>query len=241
MSYDRETLEFVVRHCLHRSIKAIAATAGADTGNLHASLAGRRPLPPETARRVAAAVGLRTQEENGVMGLKIVPNTILNLEVPVDKLPQLANALRALGNPSPSWRLVSGLWSDLYEFSEGDEVEAQPGVYTIAVGRMQNSHILVHINWPSLSSVFAALKTPAGIKEQLGGHWDKADPEPGLSFGDVPWIRMRSGLCAAPELDALFGVAKAQPTGEDWARLLATASQQQFTPDEIIQMLTTQR
>jgi hypothetical protein len=227
----REILEFLVRHQTHRSVKAIAEFAGVDTGNLHACLSGRRPLPAITIRRVGAAVGLKVANpEERDPQLELVPDTVMHLEVKLSEISVLAQILRALTSATVTWRCVSALWSEVVEVSAA--TLEQPGVYSLALGRLPQGYVVLHIFWPSLREAQESNLTFSKIQEHLGGTWI-SEADTGLSASDTLWIALRAGMGSVRSLDKLLGVS-AEPTGEDWARMLLSITSRGLTPDIVL-------
>lgn len=231
----RDVLSFVARHQTHLSVKAIAAIAGIDGGNLHASLTGRRPLPGEALRRVAAAVGLQVASKEGEpLMLELAPDTMINLEIEVADTPVLADVLGALTPEHPEWCLMSVLWTGLVDVDGGSD--EQPGVYSIAIARYPRSYAVIHLCWPALRPAVESDEATSAIKRQLGGHWSESQAGLGFSASDRLWIRLRAGLETAKTLDNFFGL-KAEPTGEQWAAMLMAISKRGLTPAEVLQNL----
>ena len=230
----REILEFLARHQTHRSVKSIAELAGVDGGNLHASLSGRRPLPLDTIRRVGAAVGLKVANPDGdAAQLELVPDTVMHLEVKVSEVSQLALVLHALTPMPVKWRSISKLWAELVDTSGSDD--ERPGVYSLALARLPQGYVVIHLVWPSLREAQDSSQTYTQIQQQLGGCWmSKLDT--GLSASDTLWIRLRAGLESVRSLDKLLG-APPEPTGEEWAQMLLNISRRGLTPNNVIEFL----
>ena len=230
----REILEFLARHQTHRSVKSIAELAGVDGGNLHASLSGRRPLPLDTIRRVCAAVGLKVANPEGqTPQLELVADTVMHLEVQVSEVPQLALVLHTLTPMPVKWRSVSKLWTELVDTSGVDD--EQPGVYSLALARLPQGYVVIHVVWPSLREAQDSSRTYSQIQEQLGGCWMSKLDE-GLSASDTLWIRLRAGLESVRSLDKLLG-AQQEPTGEEWAQMLLNISRRGLTPNNVMELL----
>ncbi len=238
----REVLDFMSRHLTNRHVKSLSEVAGLNSANVYASLAGRRPLPIDTVRRLADATGLRVHEGVGALPqLSVKPDKVLNFDVALEDLPKFTDVIRALGNahtndPARSWWLVSAL-------SATNVVGAveTPGVYAIAIRILHhsytvpNSYAVVNIAWPSLSAARNVEQNPALLLDHLLEPQPRLDPYV-IKADNSRWIQLRSGFASARELDDYLGVSRTEPepTGADWGRLLKLVSEKGLSPGDVI-------
>lgn len=220
-------LDFVARHLAHRSLQTLADVADINAGNLRSSLGKKRSLPVEQMRRLAAACGLKLQIGDGTdMRLFVEADTILYLDVNLNELQQLTTVIRELSKCRPGWRFVS---------AKMDTQDSSAGVYMTAIAHVQagrDSHsdrgyIAAHISDLLSSADLDRIRAQVTDRPYVSDESHKAS--------DSHWIRLRSGMWSARELDALYKVGdEPEPTARDWAHVLITASEMQLGPGDII-------
>lgn len=221
-----EVLDFVIRHSAHRSLQTLADVARVNAGNLRKSLAQTRSMPTEHMRRLAVAAGLRLHIGDGQnLRLTVEEDTVAYLEVNLNELQQAAAVVHALGNRPAKWRFVAA--------------SAKNGLFMTALayvqaGESRRGYVAVHITDPIQSAGMGV------IQEQLAGLAPVAVDE-SLTASDSKWIRLRSGMESARELDLLYRVGdEPQPTALDWAQVLMVAHELELGPGDVIRAMRDQ-
>ena len=243
----REVLDFLSRHLSNRHIKALSEVTGLNSANVYASLAGRRPLPIDTAQRLANATGLEVdQEADGGIRLSVKPDRVLNFDVALEELPKLGRVIHSLSDQAipaghRAWWLVSALWAT-------NRVDSQetPGVYAAAITHLRtsfttpNSYAVVNIHWPSTTSARDVGIRPHLLLEHLGELRSSGRKPIVLPVDNSIWIQVRSGFLSVRNIDELLNIPKqeSEPTGADWAQLLMTVSEQGLSPGDVISNLS---
>lgn len=206
MEFARKTISFFARNHAFHSVKRIGDLTGLDGGNLHSALAGKRKLPLNVLRTVAAVLGLRIESKDGEkLQLEIQSDSIIHLEINADERAELALLLESLTPGLVSWKSVVR--------ATAAESTAVPGVYFLAIAKLANSYVVVHV------------KTPSDQASQ------KAEFD--VLATDAEWLRLRAGLVSSTALDTIFGKT-AEPGLADWAQLLLTLSRKGITPTEVL-------
>lgn len=218
----REVLEFVVKHTAHKSIKGISHIAGADSGNLHACMSGKRPLPPSMARRVGGVVGLNCKIEDSRMTVRPFGDMVISLEVDHTELEQLSKVLAALSQATVEWR----------SYSLATEIDGE-GVFAIAIARLSDSYVVTSITWPNRASVLPQ----AELEKILGGYWPTHVPaENQVTEGNIQWLRLRASMESKSRLDRMFLVPEA-PSVKAWAQMLIDLSNFGVHPEDITKLV----
>jgi hypothetical protein len=242
----REVFDFMARHLSNRHVKALSEVAGLNSANVYASLAGRRPLPVDTIRRLADATGLQVHEEPDIEPrLSLRPDMVLTFDATFDELPELARVFRALCSTIPSedrireCSLVSPLWATNLVVA----LEC-PGVYAIVIVHLRrsfseaNSYAVVQISWPSYSAAKAEMEKPEFLNQHIGQLVSGLVPR-SMSADNRLWVQLRSGYLSARELDKLCNVSRmeSEPTAADWGRLLEEVGKAGLSPGDLISQL----
>lgn len=242
----REIFDFMARHLSNRHVKALSEVAGLNSANVYASLAGRRPLPVDTIRRLADATGLQVHEEPDFEPrLSVRPDKVLTFDTTFDELPELAGVIRALCSTIPSedrireCSLVSPLWAtNLVEALEC------PGVYAILIVHLRrsfseaNSYAVVQLSWPSYGAAEAEMEKPELLNQHIGNFVSERGPRK-ISADNRLWVQLRSGYLSARELDRLCNVSRVEPepTAAEWGRLLEEVGNTGLSPSDVISQL----
>lgn len=228
-----EILSLLVRNHPHRSLRTIAEIAGIDSGNLHASLSGKRKLSTEAIRSVAAALGLQhLLHPDGSEELQLVPGTVLHVVHDAYDVSAVATLVNQLCQRAPTWGVLSRAWGFANVEKQPDEED--PGVYTLIIGRIQDSHIIVHLQWPTRRQALDDDQAHKKIMETLGGEW----PRNGVGFDNpvqkTDWIRVVSGVESSDALDKHLHLGKSeQPDLLDWISVLQSLVASGMSPRAI--------
>lgn len=230
----RSLLQFFAKRHPGRSQKSLAELADLDPGNIQASLNGRRALAPENVPLIAASLGLRyTRSDTDGGRLALEQDCVAQVEVPLDELGLLDAVVRCITSGPPRWILVSKLWAQ--GVVEDDTDESVPGVYTLLIGRISESYLIVHLRWPSLRDAIEQSDICAKLSKMLYGSWDR-DQGPGMSVSSAHWIRLAAGVVGTRSLDKLFG-DEVRPTLSEWANLLLALEAKGATPQSVLAKL----
>lgn len=219
-----EILSLLVRNHPHRSLKAIAEDAGIDSGNLHAGLSGRRKLSTEAILCVAAALGLKlVRHPDGSQALQLIPGTVLHVVQDAYDVSPVAKLVEQLSLSTPTWDVLSRAWgfapAEKFAAPEKPTDEEVPGVYMLAIGRIQDSHIIVHLQWPTRRQAMDDDQVHEKIIETLGGKWIRYGFENPVQKTD--WIRVASGVESSDALDKRLKLSKSeQPDLLEWISVL---------------------
>ena len=225
-AYD--VLDFILRHNAHRSLQTLADVARVNAGNLGKLLSQNKSLPIEHMRRLAVAAGLRVHlGSSQAPQLSIEDDTVVYLEVKQVKfqeLPDLSAMIQTLGKGPLKWRFVVA--------------KAKSGLLLTALahvrsGDSQRGYVAIHFARPlpgdddelDLMRTSLAGDTPVVTDETM-------------TASDSKWIRLRSGMQSARELDLIYKVGREpEPTALDWAHVLLVAHELEFGPGDIIQVM----
>lgn len=230
----RSLLQFFAKRHPGRSQKSLAELADLDPGNIQASLNGRRALAPENVPLIAASLGLRyTRSDTDGGRLALEQDCVAQVEVPLDELGLLDAVVRCITSGPPRWVLVSKLWAQ--GVVEDDTDESVPGVYTLLIGRISESYLIVHLRWPSLRDAIEQSDICAKLSKMLYGSWGR-DQGPGMSVSSAHWIRLAAGVVGTRSLDKLFG-DEVRPTLSEWANLLLALDAKGATPQSVLAKL----
>lgn len=230
----RSLLQFFAKRHPGRSQKSLAELADLDPGNIQASLNGRRALAPENVPLIAASLGLRyTRSDTDGGRLALEQDCVAQVEVPLNELGLLDAVVRCITSGPPRWILVSKLWAQ--GVVEDDTDESVPGVYTLLIGRISESYLIVHLRWPSLRDAIEQSDICAKLSKMLYGSWDR-DQGPGMSVSSAHWIRLAAGVVGTRSLDKLFG-DEVRPTLSEWANLLLALEAKGSTPQSVLAKL----
>lgn len=232
----RSLLQFFAKRHPGRSQKSLAELADLDPGNIQASLNGRRALAPENVPLIAASLGLKYTSTDADGGhLVLEQDCVAQVEVPIEELGLLDTVVRFITSGPPRWILVSKLWAQ--GVVEDDTDESVPGVYTLLIGRISESYLIVHLRWPSLRDAIEQSDFCAKLSKKLYGSWDR-DQGPGMSVSSAHWIRLVAGVVGTRSLDKLFG-DEVRPTLSEWANLLLALEAKGATPQSVLTRLGT--
>lgn len=227
----RSLLQFFAKRHPGRSQKSLAELADLDPGNIQASLNGRRALAPENVPLIAASLGLRYTRSDADGGrLALAQDCVAQVEVPLDELDLLDAVVRCIASSPPRWLLISKLWAP--GVAEDDTDESVPGVYTLLIGRLSDSYLIVHLNWPSLKEAIEQTDICMQLSKKLYGVWDR-DQGQGLTVSHAHWIRLAAGVVGTRSLDKLFG-DEVRPTLSEWANLLLALDAKGATPQSVL-------
>lgn len=228
-----EILSLLVRNHPHRSLKAIAEIAGIDSGNLHAALAGRRKLSTEAIRSVAAALGLQhLLHPDGSEELQLVPGTVLHVVQDAYDVSAVATLVKELCQRTPTWDVLSKAWG--FATPEKQPAEEDPGVYTLIIGRIQDSHIIVHLHWPTRRQALDDDQAHKKIMETLGGEWPRDRHGFDNPVQKTEWIRVASGVESSDALDKRLKLSKSeQPDLLEWISVLQSLVASGMSPRAI--------
>lgn len=226
-----EILSLLVRNHPHRSLKAIAEIAGIDSGNLHAALAGRRKLSTEAIRCVAAALGLQhLLHPDGSEELQLVPGTVLHVVQDAYDVSAVATLVKQLCQRAPTWDVLSRAWG--FATPEKQPAEEEPGIYMLVIGRIQDSHIIVHLQWPTLRQAMDDDQAHDKMVETLGGEWRAGGFNAIRNKTD--WIRVAAGVESSDALDKHLHLGKSeQPDLLEWISVLQSLVASGMSPRAI--------
>lgn len=227
----RSLLQFFAKRHPGRSQKSLAELADLDPGNIQASLNGRRALAPENVPLIAAALGLRyTRSDTDGGRLALEQDCVAQVEVPLDELGLLDAVVRCITSSPPRWRLISKLW--VPGVAEDDADESVPGVYTLLIGRISESYLIVHLKWPSLKEAVEQTDICMQLSKKLYGIWAR-DQGQGMSVSSAHWIRLTAGVVGTRSLGKLFG-DEVRPTLSEWANMLLALEAKGATPQSVL-------
>lgn len=228
-----EILSLLVRNHPHRSLKAIAEIAEIDSGNLHAALAGRRKLSTEAIRCVAAALGLQhLLHPDGSEELQLVPGTVLHVVQDAYDVSAVAKLVKQLCQRAPTWDVLSKAWGFANPEKQPDEED--PGVYVLIIGRIQDSHIIVHLHWPTRRQALDDDQAHKKIMETLGGKWRRNGDGFDNPVPKTDWIRLASGVESSDALDKRLNLGKSeQPDLLEWISVLQSLVASGMSPRAI--------
>lgn len=228
----RSLLQFFAKRHPCRTQKALARLAEIDAENIQASLAGRRTLAAESVPLIAAALGLRYDADEGV--LTLAQECVAQVEVSLEELDLLDAVVRSVTSGPPRWVVISKLWVPGTVDDGADE--SAPGIYTLLIGRIAESYLVVHLIWPSLRDAIDQGDFSADLSTKLYGSWD-LNQGPGISVSAALWLRLRAGVIGTRFLDSLFG-DKVRPTISEWANLLLALEAKGATPQSVLAKLS---
>ncbi|MBD9401001.1 hypothetical protein [Comamonas sp. CMM02] len=227
----RSLLQFFAKRHPGRSQKSLAELADLDPGNIQASLNGRRALAPESVPLIAASLGLKYKSTDADGGhLALEQDCVAQVEVPIEELGLLDAAVRCITSGPPRWILISKLWAQ--GVVEDGTDESVPGVYTLLIGRISESYLIVHLRWPSLRDAIEQSDICVKLSKMLYGSWDR-DQGLGMSVSSAHWIRLAAGVVGTRSLDKLFG-DEVRPTLSEWANLLLALEAKGATPQSVL-------
>lgn len=238
-----EILSLLVRNHPHRSLKAIAEDAGIDSGNLHAGLSGRRKLSTEAILCVAAALGLKlVRHPDGSQALQLIPGTVLHVVQDAYDVSPVAKFVEQLSLSNPTWDVLSRAWGfappEKSAAPEKPTDEEVPGVYMLAIGRIQDSHIIVHLQWPTLRQALDDDQAHEKIMGTLGGKWPRDRHGFDNPVQKTDWIRVASGVESSDALDKRLKLSKSeQPDLLEWISVLQSIIGSGMSPSAALKLV----